>query len=141
MITCFCYVLMILLLHKKVRFSYLFQMCSKSIFNDIGRNLLHIRWAPKVCRKFWYQILPSKIITIISEGKKFRHLSETRRIQPLYMYYCHSSSISILVTTPQLLALCMADVWCSSATTYYYHPSIEMLSNFCLKSPNKVVFY
>ena len=28
--TCFCYVLMISLDHKKVRFSHFFQMCSKS---------------------------------------------------------------------------------------------------------------
>ena len=38
-ITCFCYVLIILLDHKKVRFSHLFQMCSKSISNDIIRFL------------------------------------------------------------------------------------------------------
>ena len=29
-ITCFCYIQIILLDHKKVRFSHLFQMCSKS---------------------------------------------------------------------------------------------------------------
>ena len=36
-----------------------------------GRILLDIRWVPKVCRRFWYQILLSKVTSMVSEGKIF----------------------------------------------------------------------
>jgi hypothetical protein len=69
-ITCFCYVLIILLDHKKVRFSHLFQMCSKSISNDI------IRFSPFCSNE---NMRFSYILIILSECNKSRwslHLTQ-----------------------------------------------------------------
>ena len=61
--TWFCYVLMISLDHKNVRFSHLFQMCSKSISNDI------IRFSPFCSNE---NMRFSYILIILSECNKSR---------------------------------------------------------------------
>ena len=38
-----------------------------------GRILLHIRWVPKVCQNFWYQILLSKSPLVWYQKVKFWH--------------------------------------------------------------------
>ena len=59
----FCYVLIISLDHKNVRFSHLFQMCSKSISNDI------IRFSPFCSNE---NMRFSYILIILSECNKSR---------------------------------------------------------------------
>ena len=78
-ITCFCYVLIILLDHKKVRFSHLFQMCSKSISNDI------IRFSPFCSNE---NMRFSYIPIILSECNKSRWWPQIWWLVWKYRYTC-----------------------------------------------------
>ena len=96
--TWFCYVLMISLDHKNVRFSHLFQMCSKSISNDI------IRFLPFCSNE---NMRFSYILIISSECNKAGY-----HCNRLYIdYKCNFSvisSASTVISNQILCAMCTA---------------------------------